>query len=274
MRPFFPLVRLVMLLVDVEKAYSWISHRPSRIQRIHNPSNSQALSAAPLFDVSIWKDDHWKLDSAETTIQLPHVQETWNWCRHFVVKYGLCPWAMQSTETKHAIHFYILQDASVMEDAVERAALEFHQSQKNPQTAISFVIILVKEKENEKSNSNSNSDRTGISFDEFYNRFLDLEDDFLEHDNPILQNDITLAPFHPDWMFAGDDEAVLSFEKRSPYATISIVSAKAIEQAGPVLTEQIGRNNAKILNSRSVDEWQAIYNSAIDPSRDGSSSFE
>ncbi|GAX12125.1 hypothetical protein FisN_1Hh050 [Fistulifera solaris] len=139
--------------------------------------------------------------------------------------------------------------ADDMEAATELAALEFHQAQKDPQTAISFVILL-------------NDGNNNPPFDEFYNRFLDLEDDFFDHDNPILRDHITLAPFHPEWMFA-EDEPVLAFEKRSPYPTISIVSAQAIELAGPAATEQIGRNNAKILNSRSFAEWQSIYNAAI-----------
>ncbi|GAX11587.1 hypothetical protein FisN_1Lh050 [Fistulifera solaris] len=212
----------------------------------------------PIFDVSLWKDNHWELDNSiiETATHLSlsqQVQETWNWCRHFVVKHNLCPWAKLSTDTKHAIHFYVLPDTSVddMEAATELAALEFHQAQKDPQTAISFVILL-----NDMNGSNN------LPFDDFYNRFLDLEDDFFDHDNPILRHHITLAPFHPEWMFA-EDEPVLAFEKRSPYPSISIVSAQTIEQAGPVATQQIGRNNAIILNSRSFAEWQSIYNAAI-----------
>jgi hypothetical protein len=223
-----------------------------------------ATNNSPLFDISLWKDDHWEVDhsmigtatqsSSSSSSSSQQVQETWNWCRHFVVKYNLCPWAKQSTDTKHAIHFYVLPDTSAdeMEEATELAALEFHQAQKDPQTAISFVILI-----NDKM-SGSNS----LPFDEFYNRFLDLEDEFFDHDNLILRHHITLAPFHPEWMFA-EDEPVLAFEKRSPYPTISIVSAQTIEEAGPVATEQIGRNNAKILNSRSFAEWQSIYNAAI-----------
>lgn len=257
---------LVHVLALVEMSHSWISlqQQPRPRRTTTTPTRlARLFSASPsLFDVSIWRDDHWELDDDAPVdfIQPPHIQETWNWCRHFVVQYGLCPWARSSTETKHAIHFYVVvQDAfDALEDAVELAALEFHHAKKDPHTAISFVLLLDRSKDDRSS--------FDASFEEFYSRFLNLEDDFLEHDNPILRNEITLAPFHPEWMFADDDNPVLSVEKQSPYPTISIVSARAIEQAGPAVTEQIGRNNAQMLSSRSVEEWQSIYQAAIAPS--------
>lgn len=251
-----------VFLLLVEGAYGWLSRKT----RIHGQRHvakyiisCHAASSDGLFDVSTWQDDHWVPDQTTTTTLRTEVQETWNWCRHFVATFGLCPWALKSTETKHAVHIYVLEDSADLEDAVESAALEFHRSCKDPQTAISFVIICDK---------NNNSI---LSFEEHYDRFMDLEDSFVENDGDddddenSFRNQVTLAPFHPDWAFAGDDH-VLSFEKRSPYATISIVSAQAIEQAGPAATEHIGQYNAKILNSRSVEEWQSIYNQAIDPS--------
>jgi hypothetical protein len=193
--------------------------------------------------------------SKKNTLELA-AQETWNWCKHFVVNYGLCPWAAASTQTQGAVEMHLvapLDDTDEMLNAFEKtiqvvtkdfcASLEV----KDPNTAISFVVLVDLE----------------LDFELFYEWFVDLEDAWLENED---YESVTLAAFHPDWSFASNDEesSLLSLEKKTPYPTVSIVSAAVIDKAGPVATKQIGEHNADVLlDGKTLDQWQALYDQAI-----------
>ena len=112
------------------------------------------------------------------------------------------------------------------------------------------------------------------SFEGFYNWFVELEDWWTQKDE---YDPITIAPFHPLWEF-GDDEdediigevddtgsewEKLAFEKRSPYPTVTIVSSATIDQAGPVVTEQIAKTNRETLTSYTAKQLGEIWNKSI-----------
>ena len=120
------------------------------------------------------------------------------------------------------------------------------------------------------------------SFEGFYDWYVDLEDWWTSDE----ENDpITLAPFHPLWVFEGDgddgfigdetdgDESdkekcndhwkQLEFEKKSPYPIVTIVSSASIDQAGPVVTEQIGKTNYETLTSWSVQQLDKLWTERI-----------
>jgi hypothetical protein len=75
-------------------------------------------------------------------------------------------------------------------------------------------------------------------------------------------DEVIVAPFHPDWAFAGEPES-LQFEKRSPYPTVTLVSTRVVEAAGEEATEQIGKHNEYVLLSKSVDELQTMWNQSL-----------
>ena len=174
-------------------------------------------------------------------------QETLNWCTNFVAKQNLCPWAAASVQTKRAIDIRLVHGGLLeLETMIAEACKDFRQAKKDPNTAITFVVL----------------ESQGIDFESFYNWFVDFEDSWVEDED---NDDITLASFHPDWCFASDntEDLVLSFEKKTPYPTVSIVSADVIDRAGETATKQIGLDNEKTLLAGSFSQWQHLYDQAI-----------
>lgn len=90
-------------------------------------------------------------------------------------------------------------------------------------------------------------------------------------------NEVTIAPFHPDWTFAPPsyvdydhdkdfDELLrdpLDYEKRTPYPTISIVMAKGINLAGEEATAKIGMHNEEVLNELGYEKVRKIYDERV-----------
>ncbi len=127
-------------------------------------------------------------------------------------------------------------------------------------------------------------------FDSFYDWYVDLEenqdwwrrssafDRWTDHrddddDDDELAEQITLAPFHPDWQYydsdsSGDEEQeeerkCWAFEKKSPHPTISMVSTSVVEQAGPAMTERTATNNADILTKLGADHLSKLYRDQV-----------
>jgi hypothetical protein len=184
----------------------------------------------------VWKygtDESWQRDDTPSRPAL----ETWNWCREFVLKLQLCPWAKASLETKNALHIFVAPKRSIA--FVEDVAKEFSKfCAENPtlESAAIFFVLFVEDEG---------------SFIDFYNWFEELEDDW-------MQEEVIVAPFHPDWEFAGEAES-LQYEKRSPHPAVSIVSALVVEQAGAAATEQIGIQNEAILLDKDPLELEALW---------------
>jgi len=185
-------------------------------------------------------------------------QETWNWCANFVVPHNLCPWALASVQTRNALRLYIINDVNKFDSAIECVATEFNQELQNslladPNTAIAFCVLASKDQV--------------WDFDTFYEWFVDMEEDWLdqaEDDSSHIGNYVTLAPFHPNWQFASDEsDDPLQIEKQSPYPTVTIVSTAVIDKAGETATAQIADNNARVLQSKTLSHWKALYHQAV-----------
>jgi hypothetical protein len=190
-------------------------------------------------------------------------KETWNWCRNFIVPMQLCPWARKSLETTSALQIYVSstsnssnnnnnphkkQKTRVVQDvalAFRDYILEFPALES---TAIFFIIFPHKMMDDDDSSS----------FIEFYEWFEQLEDDW-------DIDEVTVAAFSPDWQFGDDTDETLSleFEKKSPYPTITLVSTKIIDQAGPAATEQISHQNYDTLTQKSPSELQQLWQESI-----------
>ena len=91
-----------------------------------------------------------------------------------------------------------------------------------------------------------------------------------EESETFLADVVTWAPFHPKWSYAGDDdldaqrnEDPLDLEKQSPHPTVSIVSTRVIEEAGPCATERIAFDNQRTLSNKTMREWRDLYNEAL-----------
>ncbi|GKY91359.1 hypothetical protein MPSEU_000108100 [Mayamaea pseudoterrestris] len=193
---------------------------------------------------------------------------TYQWAANFVVPHNLCPWAERSVQTKHAMQIVVLRDNGTLESRLEKVAAQFQANLKagktDANTAIVFCVVLPPD---------SNHWTSDFAF--FYDWYLNMEDDWFDHadeDSSHVGNVVTLAPFHPQWQFATDAAASnddssqndsFAIEKQSPYPTISMVSTKVIERAGEAATRQIFETNQETLASKTMHEWNEIYEQAV-----------
>jgi len=134
-----------------------------------------------------------------------------------------------------------------------------------------------------------------FEFENFYQSVTDLEDQLfeeadrcnennaqkqqgnnpvvMEYENGMLGDLITMAPFHPDWEFASengndsDDHAAIQYEKKAPYPMISLVCTSAITEAGEIVSETIGQQNAETLTHMGPHALGQLFRSAISPRR-------
>ncbi|CAB9511761.1 expressed unknown protein [Seminavis robusta] len=231
------------------------------------------------------------------------LQETLHWCRDFVVPLNLCPWAASSVTTPRAMQFYIVptthsststssigSQKDEMAHVVQTVAQKFHQSiieetkddddDDLKKVAIAFILI-----EQQHSSTSTSSSATSSpppphhwseSFPTFYDWFIDLEDDWIDQaeeyndedtTTPVsnIYTDVTLAAFHPDWMYGESDNGDgLDFEKRSPVPTITLVATETIDAAGPQATERIANHNAQVLQHEMTPEQiQTLYQRVV-----------
>ncbi|KAI2506860.1 hypothetical protein MHU86_7545 [Fragilaria crotonensis] len=210
---------------------------------------------------------------------------------HFVLPLGLCPWAAASlqqlqsstsggddeggmndmnddksvrveTRKTSAMQFFSVKNSEDMESAVHRVTRIFRdavvQKAIDPSVAIFFVLC---------------EDRSW-DFADFYDWFCTVEEDdwegdhgFDEGDDDDLQSQVTLAPFHPGWMFEDDGTAAtnpsLQFEKKSPYPTVTLVWTDVIDAAGPAVSSKIAAQNEITLGRKSVEELAALYQQSV-----------
>jgi uncharacterized protein len=180
-------------------------------------------------------------------------EETWRWCKDFVVPLNLCPWAAASVRSKGALKIYVVDQAQDVQNAVEDASKGLREAiatdKVDSNVAISFIVTT-----------------DYWEFGSFYSWFLDLEEAYLDDSS---FDDVTLAPFHPDWLFQGD-EPELAFEKKSPYATVSVVSRAVIDKAGNEATAAIAGHNEGVLMSQGFDQLNELYQRQVKlpPSQD------
>ncbi|KAL3924579.1 MAG: hypothetical protein SGILL_000964 [Bacillariaceae sp.] len=109
------------------------------------------------------------------------------------------------------------------------------------------------------------------NFPDFVEWFTEMEEEWDE-----ALDDVIIAPFHPDWEFGTDADGeqqgendALSYEKKSPFPLVSLVSTRVVEQAGEAVTSKIATHNHQILLDKMMNcdgkgdmegEWRtAIY---------------
>jgi hypothetical protein len=190
---------------------------------------------------------------------------TWNWCDHWVRQLDLCPWAKTSLETSGAIQFFVVPPLTnnqpekmsrhVVEDVARRFMEEIidadgHQPTRDEivsmvpssmeRAAIFLILFLPANKQDAPSLLDN--------FLDFFEWFTDVEEEWDE-----ALDDVIVAPFHPGWEFGTVDdeeqrlEQALSYEKKSPYALVSLVSSRVVEQAGEAVTSKIATQNRHVL---------------------------
>lgn len=217
--------------------------------------------------IVVWRYDsgleQWRKQKEQPRSSLPMaVQQTWAWCRHFVLPLQLCPWARGSLETPSALQIFLVDNPDInpkgrdfysklVEDVGYRLQGFLEDASPTMESAVIFFVVFADKIRNDQFTEPTD-------FGDFYDWFLDLEDNWKYMDSVIV------APFHPDWAFMEEPES-LQFEKRSPYPTVTLVSAKVVDAAGEAATEKIGKDNERKLLSKPLEELQTLWNQCILP---------
>jgi hypothetical protein len=98
-------------------------------------------------------------------------------------------------------------------------------------------------------------------FPEFlvFNDFLNVADDVLvEHE---LEGVIQIAPFHPNFVFEGEDEGDMShFTNRSPFPTLHLIREDSLEKAIASFgdTDVIYERNIDVLRKLGPEGWRRL----------------
>lgn len=159
---------------------------------------------------------------------------THKWASDFVEPLSLCPWASASLAAPGAIKYFV-SSATDTRDAFEVlncAAAELILADGDPNKAITFCVF---------------PSFKADSFESFHAFFCDLEENHVDHD-------VTLAGFHPGWLWDLPQDSPLHYEKRSPFPTISLVHTRGIEgENAETKTERIAEQNLKTLTDLGSD---------------------
>jgi hypothetical protein len=250
----------------------------------NNNNKDDVLDAKNKPPIAVWKynvaSKQWDKQEYEESVtfrELPlPVQQTWAWCRHFVLPLQLCPWARASLETPQAFQIFLVEevdDYNMIENVADSQAvydsllddvgrrfedfLEEQQPESSMESAAIFFVVFVESASSSSSSSSEKERRSPMKdFGDFYDWFCRFEETW------ELLDTVIVAPFHPNWSFAGEAES-LSFEKRSPYPTVTMVSAQVVDAAGEAATEQIGKHNEQVLLSKTTEELQGLWNRCL-----------
>lgn len=241
-----------------------------------------------------------------------HITDTMTrWSTKFVQELNLCPWAKLSLQSKNGIRVKIFHQSlgqRGMERILRESAYELvrvtteeeewgllEDAVVDVNAGITFVVAI----REEDGDGREGEDDYEFQFESFYEFCTDLEDRLFDeadeaHEARELDDDgdedveegvadiligdeITIAPFHPDWYFAttGDEYEVdttaavggggnpLDYEKKSPYPTISLVRTSGIVQAGEEATSRIGIHNEEILKDFGGKRLKKLYNDNV-----------
>ena len=227
-----------------------------------------------------------RTSSGPVLVQAQEVAETTiRWCREFVQRLDLCPWAKMSLQSQNAIRIKIIHQSmglETMEQIIRESALELIDVTDRGDVDINVGITFVVAIRGEGGNVRARGDEEGFQFESFYDFCTDLEDRMFDEADEaaekgddvgiLIGDEVTIAPFHPDWYFStennvngknGELRNPLDYEKKSPYPTISLVRTSVILQAGEEATSRIGIHNEKILNECGAKRLNEIYNEKV-----------
>uniref|UniRef100_A0A7S2KJM9 Uncharacterized protein n=1 Tax=Leptocylindrus danicus TaxID=163516 RepID=A0A7S2KJM9_9STRA len=166
----------------------------------------------------------------------------------------------------------------------------------NPNVAITFIVAVPEEE-------TSDDDWTFHDFHTFHDSVVYMEEEYLpsipiisqdgedvedeEDETLTLADRVAIAGFHPQWEYVSNDNDAasmeevaqlnaISYEKRSPYPTVTIVHWSAIDNhdskssddeedlgssttMAQHITERIAEHNSEVLSKLGVDALEEIY---------------
>lgn len=169
--------------------------------------------------------------------------QTWHWVEAAVVGLNLCPFA-KSVLNKGQIRVVVSQAKHLdafLED-LDRELL--HLRDTAPEVTDTTLLVHP------------------TLFPDFlvFNDVLDIVDEVLqEHE---LEGVIQVAPFHPDFVFEGEEPQDMShFTNRSPYATLHLIREESLGRAidaSSESAEDIYTRNQGVLRQLGLEGWRKL----------------
>lgn len=177
------------------------------------------------------------------------------WIRRHVIRLGLCPFASKPF-TEERIR-YAVSDAKTEEDLVEDFFREGELLLEADPEEIATTMLIAP------------NYLDGI--EEFFDLYEWLRDVLESGDEPILNNRVQPAFFHPKWTFTGlPDESPLHFEKRAPVVVINLLRRADLDstvqshlERGIIINKEIGDHNAAALEAEGFEKLSHVFRSSL-----------
>jgi hypothetical protein len=181
----------------------------------------------------------------------PEVALCESWIREHVVRLGLCPYA--SAPFVEGKIRYAVSEACDEEELLDDFFVEGQ--------------ILLEASSEELATTMLIAPRYEGSIDEFSDLYTWLVDVLEGDDEPILENGVQPAFFHPDWAFDGlPGDSAIHFEKRAPIPIINLLRRRDLDAvvqqglaSGRVVNKEIAEHNAAALEAEGYDALAAIF---------------
>lgn len=170
------------------------------------------------------------------------IAATREWIEKAVIGLNLCPFA-KSVYVKNQVRI-VVSSARHIDGFLEDLDRELdHLAEVDPEVTDTTLLIHP------------------TLFPDFlvFNDFLDVADNVLaDHE---LEGVVQIAPFHPDFVFEGEDEADMShFTNRAPFPTLHLIREESLEKAieGFGDTDVIYERNMDLLRKLGPDGWHRL----------------
>jgi hypothetical protein len=168
--------------------------------------------------------------------------QTRRWLEQAVIGLNLCPFA-KSVYVKDQVRLVVSQ-AKHLDAFLDDLDRELELLKTTPAEEVDTTLLI-----------------HPTLFPEFlvFNEFLDVADSVLtDHE---LEGVVQIAPFHPDFVFEGEDEADMShFTNRAPFPTLHLIREDSLERAIESFgdTDVIYERNMDVLRKLGHEGWRHL----------------
>ena len=175
------------------------------------------------------------------------IEDTRRWLRRAVIGLNLCPFA-KSVYVKNQVRL-VVSRARHLDAFLDDLDRELELLKSTPAEEVDTTLLI-----------------HPTLFPDFlvFNDFLDVADNVLaDHE---LEGVVQIAPFHPDFVFEGEDEADMShFTNRAPFPTLHLIREESLEKAieGFGDTDVIYERNMDLLRKLGPDGWHRLLTATV-----------
>lgn len=181
-----------------------------------------------------------------------------SWIRDHVIRLGLCPYAA-TPMTQEKIRYYV-SDAKTDEELLDDFFVEGKLLLDTPNDELATTMLI--------------APHYPGSIDEFSELYTWLVTLLESGDEPLLNNCVQPAFFHPAWSFEGlPPESAIHFEKRAPLPIINLLRRSDLDDVvrqglanGRIVNKEIAEHNAAALETEGYETLLAFFKKHLDAS--------